>query len=477
MSKLTNKIKSNVKKDADALYASLCDRVEDKATLKSTIANISKLLADEEALVQERKKLSRQVGAARKDGGDPSALIAQVSAISTQVKSITGRIDERLAELESLLKPATEAGVDNGIDSPRWPLHLVVEQKTVDADGLQLTHTDNINTGEWQSFVDSISHSNVYHDAVWCELIKSNFGHVACYITCRKPDGSLCGVFPVVHLKSKLFGSFMISVPFFNYGGPLSAADVIDQAMLDYAAGIAEQAECSHLEVRDTRPRDGWVVKRHKVTMILPLPKSDEVLDKQLGTKIRAQVGRAAREGLEYSFGGVELLSDFYRVFSRNMRDLGTPVYDKKFFASILETFPDKANLAIVKHDGKPVAAGFLLGHKDKLEIPWASSLREANPLGVNMYLYRQILRSSIESGYSYFDFGRSSVDASTYKFKKQWGAEEHPLYWHYWLKDADELPELNPDNPKYKLAISAWQRLPVAVANIVGPKLVRNLP
>lgn len=483
MSKLSKKIKSGARKDAGALYEDLCDLVEDKtqnkAELKSTIGILSELLTDENALMQERKKLSRQVGAVRKEGGDPQDLIVQVSTISAKVKDVSSRIDDTVSELESTLQSSAEStSTENRKETQKWPVHLAFQQKSgAKAEGLQLTHTDRIDVSEWQSFVDSIAHSNVYHDAAWCELIKSNFKHTPCYITCREPDGSLCGVFPVIHLQSKLFGSFMISVPYFNYGGPLSESGAIDKAMLAYAADIAGELNCSHLEVRDTCPREGWVAKQHKVTMILPLPENDEVLDKQLGTKIRAQVNRAAREGLEFNFGGSELLPDFYRVFSRNMRDLGTPVYDKQFFASILETFPEKAHLAVVRHGDKPVAAGFLLGHKDKLEIPWASSLREANPLGVNMFLYRQILRVSIESGYAFFDFGRSSIDASTYKFKKQWGADEHPLYWHYWLKDADELPELNPNNPKYKLAISVWQRLPVVVANAIGPKLVRNLP
>ena len=474
MSKLTNKIRAGIKKDAEAFYADLCQQVEDRAALKSEITAISELLAQESELIEDRKKLSRQVGAARKEGSDPSDLIARVSAISAQVKSKGELVDDKIAEIESKL-----SAVSTDQKTLQWPLHLAPEQKEMSVDGstLQLNHSDTIDVGEWQSFVDSVAHSTVYHHSAWCELIKSNFGHTPYYITCRKPDGVLCGVFPTVHLSSKLFGSFMVSMPYFNYGGPLSEHAAVDQMMLEYCAELGGNLECSHLEVRDTGARDSWLAKQHKVTMILPLPESNDILDKQLGTKVRAQVKRAAREDLEFSHGREELLDDYYRVFSQNMRDLGTPVYDKQFFVSILEAFPDHAHIAIVRHNKKPVAAGFVLGFRDKLEIPWASSLRKANPLGVNMFMYRQILRVAIEQGYTFFDFGRSSIGASTYKYKKQWGAVEHQLHWHYWLKDADELPELNPDNPKYKIAIRLWQCLPVAVANTIGPKLVRNLP
>jgi len=471
----SNKIRSGINKNPDAVYADLSPQVEDATALKSSITIISEMLQQENELLQERKKLSRQVGAARKEGIDPSELIARISDISVQVKGIATGIDEKIAEIESVLGTVTD---DNDI-VPKWPAHLTPEQKPVafDSTSLKLSHSDTIDVIEWQAFVDSVEHSTVYHCAVWCELIKSNFGHTPHYISCRKPDGELCGVLPTVHLESKLFGSFMVSMPYFNYGGPLSDYDAVDQLMLEYAAGLGKDLDCSHFEIRDTVSRDNWIAKQHKVTMILPMPESNQILDKQLGTKVRAQVNRAAKEDLEFSLGGEELLGEFYQVFSHNMRDLGTPVYDKKFFASILKAFPEKAHIAVVKHNSKPVAAGFLLGHRDKLEIPWASSLRKANPLGVNMYLYRQILRVSIEQGYAFFDFGRSSIGASTYNYKKQWGALEHPLHWHYWLKDADELPELNPDNPKYKIAISMWQRLPVPVANMIGPRLVRNLP
>ena len=484
MSKLKRKIRDGIKKDINSLLQSLLIDSSDDELIRNSVADISILLEKESLLTEDKKKLSRKIGTARAQGEDTTQLIAGVSEISGKIKQLEVELDQQVAQIQACI-----TGASSGADANKHcqsdvgkidiPAHLLAVDQALDCkvDQLELACELTIDVTEWQKFVASQAHANVYHDARWHRLIKDNFGHTPHYITCRKPDGSLCGVLPMVHLNSKLFGSFLVSMPYFNYGGPLTEYPDVAQKMMEFAAQTGNSLECTHLESRDTRLREPWLCKQHKITMILPLPDSDEELDRQLGTKVRAQVKRAAREDLKFVIGGAELLPEFYRVFSHNMRDLGTPVYSRKFFASILENFNEQASLTIVRHAGKPVAAGFLLGFNDKLEIPWASSLRKANPLGANMFMYRQILRSAIERDYRFFDFGRSSKGASTYKYKKQWGAVEHPLFWHYWLRDSDELPALNPDNPKYKLAISAWQKLPVAVANTIGPSLVRNLP
>ena len=192
---------------------------------------------------------------------------------------------------------------------------------------------------------------------------------------------------------------------------------------------------------------------------------------------MRAQIKRSQRESLEIDFGGEELIDDFYAVYSRNMRDLGTPVYGVSFFGEIISRFSEDCHIAVVRRNNKPVATGFLLGYQGTLEIPWASTLRAANRYSANMFLYWEILCFAIRNQYNYFDFGRSTVNAGTYNFKKQWGALEKQLYWHYWLQDAGDLPMINPSNPKYKLLISIWKRLPVAIANSIGPLVVKNLP
>jgi serine/alanine adding enzyme len=285
-------------------------------------------------------------------------------------------------------------------------------------------------------------------------------------------------VLPLVRLKTRLFGDYLVSMPYFNYGGALTVNDAVTQSLMCEAGALAERLGARHVEFRDTREQPGsWPVRIDKVVMELRLPESADALWSALGSKLRAQIKRPTKENISARVGGAELLDDFYEVFARNMRDLGTPVYGRELFSSILTAFPQAAFIIVAYHEGRPVAAGFLLGHRERLEIPWAASLREYNPLGPNMLMYWEALKKGIADGYKVFDFGRSSVDSGTYRFKKQCGAVERPLRWHYWLPHGAALPNLTPNNAKYRLAIWLWQRLPLRITNRIGPMLVRGLP
>ena len=208
--------------------------------------------------------------------------------------------------------------------------------------------------------------------------------------------------------------------------------------------------------------------------MELRLPDSKESLCKHIGKKLRAQVKRPLREGATAHFGGLDLLDDFYAVFAQNMRDLGTPVYGKNFFRELISAFQGNVRIVSIRIQCA-AAAAFLIRSGDTVEIPWASSLRKFNRISVNMMLYWEVLSSCIEDGASVFDFGRSSRNAGTYKFKRQ-GAVERQLYWHYWLSDPNDTPGLPVDNPKFQVAIKMWQQM-LMVTNQLGPHLVKYLP
>jgi len=328
------------------------------------------------------------------------------------------------------------------------------------------------------AFVESCDMASVYHLTDWCALIQEVFGHRCEYYMALSQEDEVLGVLPVVRLKSRLFGDFKVSMPYFNYGGAVAKNDDIEALLMDSVIRTSENTSVQHVEFRDTKPRNNLTtVRTDKVAMLLTLPESEEILWKDLGPKRRAQIKRPLREGVEVRHGGSELLNDFYRVFANNMRDLGTPVYSKHFFSAILRYFPSYTHIIVVYHRGNPVGCAFLLGFRGRLEIPWASTLREVNTMGINMFMYWEVLKYAIQQGYKTFDFGRSSVDSGTYRFKKQWGAEPQQLYWHYWLNQGQSIPGLTPSNPKYKLAIKLWQQLPLFVANTVGPFIVKNLP
>ena len=211
--------------------------------------------------------------------------------------------------------------------------------------------------------------------------------------------------------------------------------------------------------------------------MILPLPDTEGQLWKDIGSKRRAQVKRPLRENPRVVVGRSELIDDFYRVFAENMRDLGTPVYSKLFFGEIISRFPEHCTIIIVYLEGNPVGAAFLISYKGTMEIPWASTIKRVNHLAINMLMYWEALKHAINTNNDYFDFGRCTVGSGTFRFKKQWGAQTRQLYWHYYLTEQNELPELNPGNPKFQLAIRLWQVLPVYLTKLVGPGIAKNLP
>jgi FemAB-related protein (PEP-CTERM system-associated) len=211
--------------------------------------------------------------------------------------------------------------------------------------------------------------------------------------------------------------------------------------------------------------------------MHLALEATTELMFKRLTSQRRAQIRKAEKAGIELRRGGPELLEDFYAVFARNMRDLGTPVYPRRFFLEILRRFPDHAVIVAARVGDRPAGAAFLLRYRDRIEVPWVSTLREFNRVNANTLLYWELLKVAIERGCGTFDFGRSSKGSGTFEFKKQWGAEPVQLYWHYWLAPGTGLPGLTPANPRFALAIRAWQRLPVPVANLLGPLIVKDLP
>lgn len=330
----------------------------------------------------------------------------------------------------------------------------------------------------WEGYVAASQKATAYHQLGWKRVIEASFGHRAYYLLSEDPDGKVDGILPMVQLKSLLFGNFFVSLPYFNYGGICADRAERSGPLLQEAIRIVQAEGATHLEIRETAPLEGGLpFKATKVSMRLALPSAPEALWSSFSSKLRSQIRKPQKEGFSVRIGGEEELDAFYRVFSINMKHLGTPVYPRGFFREIFRVFIGSAFICVVYNKKEPVAAGFLIGFKETMEIPWASSLREYNRLAPNMLLYWSVLSFAIERGYRLFDFGRSTPGEGTYQFKAQWGAMPHPLYWHYWLRKGGSLPELNPKNPKYRVAIEIWRRLPLTITQWVGPRIVGNLP
>jgi FemAB-related protein (PEP-CTERM system-associated) len=255
------------------------------------------------------------------------------------------------------------------------------------------------------------------------------------------------------------------------------ADDSTRRTLLAHGIEVARRQRCRYIEMHDEAPECGpFATRAPKVSMRRALVADPDVLWRELSPKLRSQIRRPTKDGLVARMGGAERLDDFYRVFSTRMRDLGTPVFPRRFFAGILDSFADLARVCCVYAGERPVAAGLLIGFKDRLEIPWAASLQPFNRLSPNMLLYWEALRFACERGYHWFDFGRSTPGGSHHRFKAQWGATAVPLYWHYWQATPGPVPERNPQNPRYQLAIRMWRRLPLPMTRMLGPLLARSL-
>lgn len=332
---------------------------------------------------------------------------------------------------------------------------------------------------DWDTYVASRPGASGYLRASWSQLAREVFGHRVFFLQARDEAGRLRGVLPVVQQRG-LLGNFATSIPFFNYGGVLADDVEIARALMARARELAIERGCAYLELRDVEVRDSeWQVRLDKASMLLELPASMDALGKKLGSKLRSQVKRADREQIEVARGGGELLGEFYDVFAHNMRDLGTPVYPLRFFRAVLERHAADCVVVVLRHRGVAAAAGFLVFDRQTAEIPWAACRSEAKPLGMNMKLYWELLSASIDRGATVFDFGRSTVDSGTYRFKQQWGARPRQLYWHRWERSPGRGASggAAQDGWLRRYATAVWQRLPLRIANLIGSRISPGLP
>jgi FemAB-related protein (PEP-CTERM system-associated) len=329
----------------------------------------------------------------------------------------------------------------------------------------------------WDDYVARRPESSVYHLAAWAGVMARVFKHRTRYLAACAA-GQIVGVLPLVLFNTPLFGRFATSMPFVNYGGILADTNEVATALLRAAVHETQTARGAYLELRHTRRLfEDLPVQTHKVEMVLPLQETIDQQWRALDRKLRNQIRKAEKSGLTVQRGGAELLDAFHGVLAHRMRDLGSPVHSKRFFADILATFPDRTRLVCVSHGSTVVAASFMIWHGPDIEVPWAAALRAYNPMCPNVLLYWDMLQFSIERRFARFDFGRSTPNEGTFHFKQQWGAEPHALYWEYWLSQGHGLPDRSPKNPRFTALIGAWRKLPLAVTQAVGPLIVRGIP
>ena len=332
------------------------------------------------------------------------------------------------------------------------------------------------NLSDWDAFVAADSDATFCHASAWRDVLGDVLGHECEFLVARDAGGTIRGALPVTWVAAWPLGHYGVSQPFLNYGGPIGDA-AARRELAHAAAGMAKERGVDLLELRSRLDTECDLGLSHrKVAVVLPLPDDADVLwNDGLRSKVRSQVRRPRKAGMTARHGP-DQLDAFYRVFAENMRDLGTPVLPQAFFRRIVEVFGDDAAVCVVWADDVPVAGGLGFVSGGEFEITWASSLRSHSREAPNMLLYWALMERMIDRGVGAFNFGRTTPDSGTHRFKKQWGGHDVPLPWRQWSPEGiDATP--NADRPLLRRAAAVWSRLPLPVANRLGPLLARRLP
>jgi FemAB-related protein (PEP-CTERM system-associated) len=328
---------------------------------------------------------------------------------------------------------------------------------------------------EWDALVTADPDGTFTHLAAWRDVMRDGLGHDLLPLAACDEGGHLAGVLPLVRVRSALFGHYLVSMPFLNAGGPLGTPG----ARVALTAAACAEARASGADLLELRtrvhPPEGVTLSRRKITHLLPLPESADRLWRELPAKVRNQVRRPQKDGLEVR-SGLDQCDPFYQVFARHMRTLGTPVLAHSWFRAIVRHLPREALFCVVYDRDIPVAGGCGFVWRGGCEITWASARREWNRSAPNMLLYWTFMQAAIERGAGVFDFGRCTPGSATHAFKRQWGGEDLPLEWGQWRRGRTTATP-SPEGRFFHLATRCWQRLPLAVTNLFGPHLARCIP
>ena len=332
----------------------------------------------------------------------------------------------------------------------------------------------------WDSFADSHQQGTFFHRAAWSTVLAKAFRHRSLYAFAER-DGAVTGILPLMHVKTALFGNTLMSTPFCVYGGPL-CADAESRSALDaYARDKLAQTGASALEYRfrdqpgEEDSGDEWHRKDELyVTFRKPIQRDEAANLKAIPRKQRAMVRKAIDNGLtSRSDSDVDRL---HGIYAHSVRNLGTPVFSRAYFRILRDVFSDCMDVLTVYNAGTPVASVMNFYDRGEVLPYYGGGLTAARPVAGNDFMYWEVMRRAAERGCTQFDFGRSKVGTGAFSFKKNWGFTPQPLFHRFLLRPGSSVPDHNPLNPKYRLFIAAWKRLPIPVANALGPMIVRGV-
>lgn len=333
---------------------------------------------------------------------------------------------------------------------------------------------DHSHETSWDAFVHAQADGTFFHLCRWRQVIESAFKHTGYYLL-HEEDRQITGILPLIHVRSRLFSDALISTPFCVYGGILAANPVAWQALEQAAVELAETLQVSYLEMRQRVSRhEGWQSKDLYYTFRKPIGSDADANFQDIPRKQRAMIRKGMQAGLRSVVDAD--VHRFYRVYSESVRNLGTPVFSRRYLELLRETFGNACEIVTVLHGNKPVSSVMNFYFRDEILPYYGGGTTAARSLKANDFMYWEVMRRATEKGVRLFDFGRSKADTGPYHFKKHWGFDPNPLYYQYYLVKSDSIPDLSPVNPKYRRAISTWQRLPLWLTQRLGPWIARSL-
>jgi FemAB-related protein (PEP-CTERM system-associated) len=342
-------------------------------------------------------------------------------------------------------------------------------------DAIQIRELQPGDVSRWDQFVTGSGEATFFHRAGWKSVIERAFGHRA-YFLYAEAGGRIVGVLPLAEIKSFLFGHTLAALPFCVYGG-VAAESERARCLLDEAAGaLARRLGVDHLEYRSlSHQHPDWIQKDLYVTFRKEIDPDPERNLLAIPRKQRAMVRKGIKNGLRSEFDpGIDR---FFDLFAANVHRQGTPAMPKRYFKLLRETFGDDCRvLSVLDSGGTPLSSVLTFYWRDEVLPYYAGDALAARELAANDFKYWELMRDGAERGYRLFDYGRSKRGTGSFDFKKNWGFEPQPLNYEYLLVQGTSVPEHNPLNPKYRLLINLWRRLPLPLANFIGPRIVRGL-
>ena len=340
---------------------------------------------------------------------------------------------------------------------------------------LRLLTLDDARAPAWDAFVAAMPGGTFFHRAGWSRVIEAAFGH-RCHYTLAEQDGVIVGVLPLAHVRTALFGNTLISTPFCVYGGTLAADREIAAALEAHADVLRKKLGATCLELRERQKVNcDWPVRSDLyVTFRKPIAGDDDSNMKAIPRKQRAMVRKGVQNGLvSVCNHDVTVL---HRVYAESVRNLGTPVYSRRYFSVLNEAFADCSDVVTIMDVGQPIASVMNFYFRDEVLPYYGGGTAQARHRAGNDFMYWEVMRRAAARGCRLYDFGRSKQGTGSFAFKHNWGFEPEPLHYRFHLAPGATIPDHNPLNPKYRLFIAAWKRLPLAVANVLGPPIVRGL-